>query len=174
MEKISQTPRGLVAGVGSINLFQPVIDELRASGFQDEAEITKILRTSRTHVLTLPGGNAHLAKDRTGLFASFVETRVRLSLFQVDDDFNPTRIQTSLQTLLPDGALPGQNTVQQEALCNGLVAAVKRDQIEKVVEHFQKYFGHFRKLHPQVVGPFFQIGIHSDAEVTITDLIPAQ
>ena len=174
IKKISLTPRGLVAGIGSINVFQPVINQLQAKGFRDEAEVSAFLKASLAQVSSRPDAAEHLSGQRTALFASFVEGKSNLTLFHVDDNFEPKRIEHTLQTLLPDGALPGQNVAEQNALAQSLVAAIDLDDVDALVEAFSGYFRHFRKLFPNAVGPHFQLGLQTADELEITDLMPLE
>lgn len=174
VKKIGRTPNGLIAGVGAINIFQSVVEQLKRDGFDDPSAIPELLRLSHAELRALvPDADQRFVSDRTAVMVTYEDTVVHLRLLHIDEDYEPTDLDGSVQALLPGGAKRGENAAQQQQLINVLERAVARDDVGRILQAFAHYFAHFRRRYPDEVGPAFQVGLHAIGEIEITDLMPA-
>src|SRR5687767_7202535 len=69
VEKIRRTPRAMAAGIGSINVFEPVLKDITANGFDKPSEVTQKLRTSFAAFVSRPGARTGM-RGNTAIMAT--------------------------------------------------------------------------------------------------------
>jgi hypothetical protein len=148
VEKIHQTPRGLAAGIGLINVFDPVLKNITANGFKDPAEITQQLQASFTSFVKRPEAQAAVQKDRTAIMATYNNPEVRLRSCHQDDNFVAEDLDGRIMSLLPAGSTSGKHVDQRQRL----VEALNTGDLKVVIRALKEYFRFFHEAYPDEVG----------------------
>src|SRR5207253_11430784 len=112
--KVERTHSGLVAGSGSIDIFQPVVDELRNRSL-GLAATTEALKASEAGLFQrAPDYLSRFPNDNTGLcLTSLIEDGPVLNVFFRDTNYEPAPVSGTLQVILPHGVAPGIHVAEQ-------------------------------------------------------------
>ena len=166
VKKIHKTPSGLIAGIGTINVFQPVIDEIIDNGYAGPADVIARLRASLDKIQKLLGASAAMSKT-TAIMLSYGDPSVHLRSFHQQDDFVEEDLDGKMSALLPGSAVPGMHRVKLQAIATA-------PDPPAIIKAIRSYFRCFHVDFPQEVGPSFQFGVHTGETIQISDLIPIE